>query len=79
MMAAVETPKGLCIVYWTRRSGLSLKIRTYCGEEHADSSRGVVQVPAVILDGAAWFSVTEFEGKRVPLTPCPACKKALGK
>jgi hypothetical protein len=44
MLAAVETTKGLCVVYWTGRQGLSVKARVYCGEV-VNAADGVLQVP----------------------------------
>lgn len=45
MQAAIQTDDEFpCVVYWTGRKGLSVKIITWCGE-HADASDGVIQIP----------------------------------
>ena len=46
MIAAVDANKitGPCIVYWTGRVRLSVKVHTWCGAV-ADAGDGVLQVP----------------------------------
>jgi len=76
MTAAVEMPDRLCVVYWVRRQGLSVKIRTYCGVE-VEAGRGVVQVPDQVVQGAPWMSASgDVNAKRV-LRICEQCKIAV--
>lgn len=41
----IENEVRPCVIYWTGRVRLSVKVRTWCGRE-ADASDGVIQVPA---------------------------------
>jgi len=46
MQAAVviEGQARPCVIYWTGRVRLSVKVTTWCGE-NADASDGVLQIP----------------------------------
>lgn len=50
MMAVFEVApnKPPCIVRWTGRGGLSVRVETYCGGEHKVGDAGVLQIPDVL-------------------------------
>ncbi len=49
MMAAVKRDgrEKPCIVYWTGREGLSVRVITYCEEKVKVADDGVIQIPDV--------------------------------
>ena len=48
MIAVVESPMGYHVVYWTGRVGLSVRVKTYCGQT-LDAAKGVIQMPDRIV------------------------------
>lgn len=46
MLAAVQIDPNNppCVIYWTGRVRLTVKVKTWCGQD-ADASEGVLQIP----------------------------------
>ena len=77
MIAAIETPTGLCVIRWTGRKGLSVKALVWCGSE-VDAAKGVVQLPDSLLKGVAFPSLTTtVNGQPRTLKVCAGCEKVV--
>lgn len=77
MIAAIETPTGLCVIRWTGRKGLSVKALVWCGLE-VDAAKGVVQLPDSLMKGVAFPSlIGTANGQPRSLKICPGCDKSL--
>ncbi len=71
VIAAVERQDCLCVVFLVRRVGLSVKTRTYCGEE-VGAAEGTLQIP----DQALTHSMTvRVDGRRKAI--CGRCRTAV--